>query len=333
MPINYQQINNQISHFCELTAEHNQVIQSTTILLLDTLKQYSDQVCKLIGLVDTESTTNKTLRCAKPTNEALASVHSLPALDIVATLIAADGSQINPSRHRQVDFCLINIATISMQTGMDAAPLISTESLLLDIGELTPHNTPLTEDILALERDIRERAALARQAHKYTPPLITITDGPLELFRETSNSTRFEKKLVEYIDILSELSKSRAITVGYVDKPQSDLVNRLLKLIIKNDSQAPAQAIRALEHVWVSDATLFSEVLRSPGDRSAIYCIQSSWSTLFKEDLALYFFYLNVSRSVTPYLARVEIPAWCTRDPEILDQLHAAIYRQCDIMG
>ncbi|MGA9398145.1 MAG: hypothetical protein WBV22_07780, partial [Anaerolineaceae bacterium] len=214
MPINYQQINSQISHFCELTAEHNQVIQSTTILLLDTLKQYSDQVGKLIGLVDSESATNKTLRCAKPTGEALASVHNLPALDIVATLIAADGSQINPSRHRQVDFCLINIATISMQTGMDAAPLISTESLLLDIGELTPHNTPLTEDILALERDIRERVALARQAHKYIPPLITITDGPLELFRETSNSTRFEKKLVEYIDILSELSKSRAITVG-----------------------------------------------------------------------------------------------------------------------
>jgi len=333
MPINYQQIKKQIPHFCELAAEHNQVIHSTAQRLLYTLNQYSDQVGQLIGLVETESASNKSLRCAKPTDEALASVHGLPELDTVATLIAADGSQINPSRHRQVDFCLINVATISLQTGMDVAPVINTESILLDIGELTPDNAPLTEDILALERDIRERAALAHQASKYTPPMVTMTDGPLELFRETSNTARFEKKLAEYIGILSDLSKSRTITVGYVDKPQSDLVNRLIKLIIKNESQTPAQAMRELERIWVSDANLFSELLSSPGDRSAIYCIQSPWSKLFKEELALYFFYLNVSRSETPYLARIEIPAWCTRDPETLNQLHAAIYRQCDIMG
>ena len=52
------------------------------------------------------------------------------------TLIAADGSQINPSRHRQVDFSLINVATICMQIGVDTAPIFETESTLLDDYDL-----------------------------------------------------------------------------------------------------------------------------------------------------------------------------------------------------
>ncbi len=316
-----------------MTEERTRTIRVISRHLRDILNQYNDRLEEIIGSVESESTTNKSLRCAKPINEALSSVHGLPKMEPTITLLAADGSQINPSRHRQVDFCLINVATISLQAGMDIAPMIDTESILLDVGQLTPDNTPLTEDLLALERDIRERAALLAHARKFSPPPVTLSDGPLELFREISNSARFDRKLTEYIDVLSGLRNNQTITAGYIDKPRSDLVNRLIKLIIKMDSQNTTRTINELEHVWVSDATLFSELLITPGDRSAIYCIQSPYSKHFTEDLALCFFYLNVSHSNTPCLSRVEIPAWCARNPDYLNQLHAAIFRQCDIMG
>ncbi len=333
MPINYQQIHGQIARFCDQVAEHKKVVRSTVQLLLDTLNRYSDQVDALVGLVEAESDINKSLRCALPADESLTSIHHLPESDTIITIIASDGSQINPSRHRQVDFCLINVATISLRTGVDAAPIINTESILLDVGELSPDNTPITEELLALERDIHERAALASQVRRHTPPMVSLTDGPLELFREINISARFEKKLVEYIDILSDLNNSQAATAGFVDKPHSDLVNRLLKLIIKKESQTGVRDINEITRVWVSDANLYSALLVTPGDRSAIYRIQSPWSKQYKEDLALCFFYLNVSRSETPYLARVEIPAWCARNPDMLDQLHTTIYRQCNIMN
>ena len=46
-----------------------------------------------------------------------------------------------------------------------------------------------------------------------------------------------------------------------------------------------------------------------PGERSAIYAIQSQSSKEYTGALALHFFYMNVG-SKKPWLARVEIPAW-----------------------
>ena len=61
-----------------------------------------------------------------------------------------------------------------------------------------------------------------------------------------------------------------------------------------------------------------------------MFAIHSSSAKLYKDEIALHFFYLNVGRAG---LARVEIPAWVAGSPEKLDALHAALIEQCRIMG
>jgi hypothetical protein len=333
MPVNYQKIKGQTARFYERMAEHYRAVHAAAGLLMDALDQHGQHMEELIHIVEAEAHVNKSLRCAYPVQETPVAVFHLPRKTESVTLIAADGSQINPSRHRQVDFSLINVATICIQISMDATPTYETESTLLDDYNQNAENTPLTEDVIALERDLRERAALYRQSCKYPAPVVTLTDGPLELFREIGETARFEKKLNEYIEILAACQQACTVTAGYVDKPHSDLVNRMLRLAIRKSAILDTARQNELEHIRVPDASLFSSLLTSPGDRSAVFGIQSSWSKNFKDGLELCFFYLNVSHSEKACLARVELPAWCAGTPQLLDNLHFAIFRQCEIMG
>jgi hypothetical protein len=333
MPVNYQQIQGQTARFCERAAEHHRAVRSAAGLLTDALNRQGQHMDELIHIIEAEAQTNKSLRCAIPFKENSTSVHHLPKGAESLLLIAADGSQINPSRHRQINFSVINVATICMQTGVDLAPTIEIESTLLDEFDLVSGDTPLTEDVIALERDIRERAALFHRSRNHPAPVITLTDGPLELFRETRETARFEKKLAEYIEILGNCQQAQTLTAGYVDKPHSDLVNRMIHKMINKTPSFDANQRLELERIRIPDASLFSNLLISPGDRSAVFGILSPWSKNFKAGLGLCFFYLNVSQSEKPCLARVEVPAWCAETPQLLDSLHSSLFRQCEIMG
>ncbi len=333
MPINYQQIQAQTDQFCDRVLRYRQALNRAAIVLMDALTRYGTHPTELQQLIENDSKTNKSLRCAIPYQENISTAYKLPVAYEPILLIAADGSQINPNRHRQVDFGLINVATICIQPGRDSPPQIESESKLLDDFDQQNGQARLTEDLISLERDILERISLLNQARKYPTPLITITDGPLEIFRETGEAAWFEKKLADYIQILGECRSASIVTTGYVDKPHSDLVNHMLRLALEKLPVSGSTLPTEIENVRVPDACLFSELLSDPGDRSAIFAIQSQWARHFKDDLRLCFFYLNVGRPKKPSLARVELPAWCAEKPQMLDTLHAEIFRQCQIMG
>jgi hypothetical protein len=333
MPINYQQIQVQVDQFCDRALNHRQALNRAASVLMDALKRYGTHPTELQQLVEKDTQTNNSLRCAIPYQEHISTTYKLPVNFESMMLIAADGSQINPNRHRQVDFGLINVATICIQPGLDTPPHIESESKLLDDYGQQNGQARLTEDLIALERDILERVSLLNQARKYPSPLITITDGPLEIFRETGETAWFEKKLADYIQILGECQSASIVTTGYVDKPHSDLVNHMLRLALEKLPIPGSNLSAEIENVRVPDACLFSDLLSAPGDRSAVFAIQSQWARHFKDALRLCFFYLNVGRPQKPSLARVELPAWCAEKPQLLDNLHAAIFRQCEIMG
>jgi hypothetical protein len=123
----------------------------------------------------------------------------------------------------------------------------------------------------------------------------------------------------------------RVITAGYVDKPLSDLVVRLLDLtLLSSDDFARSDQKRSLQGVL--DEELFRTLLK-PGQRSTIFSIQSRQTENFKDGLALHFFYLNVGREVKPALARVEVPAWVAQDQTLLNFLHSTLVEQCAQMG
>lgn len=131
-----------------------------TSVLLDALTRYGGHPTELQQLIEKDAQSNKSLRCATPYQEQISIAYKLPVTSEPIMLIAADGSQINPNRHRQVDFGLINVATICILPGLDSPPHIESESKLLDDYDQQNGQAHLTEDLISLERDILERVSL-----------------------------------------------------------------------------------------------------------------------------------------------------------------------------
>jgi hypothetical protein len=82
----------------------------------------------------------------------------------------------------------------------------------------------------------------------------------------------------------------------------------------------------------MTDAVLFKQLLQ-PGERSAVFAIQSRSVQKFTGDIALHFFYLNTGCPDHPQLARVEMPACVAQDAEKVVLLQTALLDQCRIMG
>ncbi|NMB89213.1 MAG: DNA double-strand break repair nuclease NurA, partial [Chloroflexi bacterium] len=155
--------------------------------------------------------------------------------------------------------------------------------------------------------------------------------GPLELFRDPKERPRFTELFNQYLEELGKLADLHAVTAGYVDRPRSDLLVRLLELVkLPDPDLRQAGSLRPFH--GVADIDLFHDRL-GPGERSAVFAIQSSSASSFTGRLALHFFYLNVGRPGKPYLTRVEMPAWVANDPGLLDRLHSALVGQCLQMG
>jgi NurA domain len=274
---------------------------------------------------------DQTLRCAKPVNEVMNSSHPLPPMPNQVTLIAADGSQIFVDRHAEVEYCLVNTGAIVMQCGSSDAPVTSIQSRLIYAEELEG----MSDDRLSLQRDLAERTRLLELASQAQTPVITLTDGPLELWTTTLEEGRvageFKKSLDQYLAVLRQLSKLNVATAGYVDKPGADLVVRLLE-VAKAEVGDLAEMRKFRPFKGVTDRELFKDALK-PGERSAIFGIQSRSSKPYQGELGLHFFYLNVGTPNHPYLARVEIPAWVAEDQAMLDSLHSVLVSQCRMIG
>jgi len=268
------------------------------------------------------------LRCAVPTTEKLNQAQPLPSLPERYTLIASDGSQINPNPHEPLHYFLINVGAIEFFGGSSAAPKVHTESHL-HYAEYTSSGS-FTDDQVSLRRDKEERTKLAKLSAEATQrPLLTLTDGPLELWggkTGTSEDSQFKQSLEEYLKSLDELHRLGAATAGYVDKPRADLLVRMLEVI----DSPPAGAERKFR--GVTDAMLLKDILGS-GQRSAVFATQSQSAAEYTGHNALHFFYLNVSQTRTPWLARVEIPAWVATNKEMLDGLHAVLIDQTKALG
>jgi hypothetical protein len=276
-----------------------------------------------------------TLRCALPVKEVLDSALPLPLRREVGTILTADGSQINPNRHAEVNYCLINVGAITMKPGSPEAPSTFVTSQLLYEEELYTGTGTMTEALLALKRDLRERAVLVDLAQKALPPVITLTDGPMELWGAKDaageGAAEYKKSLQDYQVVLQQLFSMGATTAGYVDKPGADLVVRLLEVAsAPDDTLNNIRTHRPLR--GVRDIDLYGKIVQ-PGCRSAVFHMQSKSMENYPGELAIHFFYLNVGREEHPKMARVEIPAWVAQNPEMLDDLHAVLVNQCRILG
>ena len=324
MPVNYQQIQNQIIDYAAKANQWQIDLQSIGDQGLNLLRISTETQVELIEKVQSAFSANPNLRCALPTIEKMDAVYPRTRDGSSKTVIAADGSQIIPSRHRQVEFGVINISTVSMQAGSGSAPVITVDSDLLDLDLLHQEGSLASEGYIALLRDVAERKVLVRESLKSPQPVITLTDGGLELFREPKITAAYTEKLQEYLQVLEELMHTGAITAAYVDKPGSGLVMQMLDLAC-----APAGVVRPTDRFrGYPDRMLFANVLTQPGDRSALFQIKSSTSDPFTGELTLHFFYLNVSKNLQPDIVRVEVPSWVASDQGRMNLLHDCLIEQ-----
>lgn len=293
---------------------------------LESLRQKVEQVAR---------SHDPAIRCAVPVEEALASAHPLPDIAGEMTLLAVDGSQISPDRHAEVNYALVNIGAIEMRRGSAEAPITSIYSQLIYDEELYSTSGTISEANLALKRDRQERLILGELAEKAEPPVIALTDGPMELWGvkggDSDERADFQESLKLHLEALSRLEKSRVVTGGYVDKPAANLIVRTLEIAVTpQDDLAEIKKQHPLK--GVTDRAIYSQVL-GPGERSAVFAIQSQSAKSYQGALKLHFFYLNAGFDGRPYVARVEIPAWVAEKQAELDSLHAVLVEQCRILG
>lgn len=329
MPVNYQQIQAQIVDYAAKAQKWQSDIDAIRQHGIDLLNLSAESQEALAEKVLKAAASNPNLRCAIPTAEKVNASFPLPSERLPVTMLAADGSQIIPSRHRQVEFGVINISTVSMRTGSGLAPKITVTSEMLDLDLLHTEAEAASEGYIALLRDVAERGVLALEAGKEPAPVITLTDGGLELFREPKITDIYTRKLHEYVQVMSDLMDTGAITAAYVDKPGSGLVMQMLGIA----SASPGTSRSADRFRGFPDRLLFSELLLHPGDRSAIFQIISPTVKEFTGQLALHFFYLNISKGDHPEIVRVEIPGWVANDNEKMKLLHASLVEQAWLLA
>ena len=335
MALDFQQVRQQVIEMGEQIpnrAEHFRELRQNA---LDTLEENATKNQYLREKVQAALTFNVNLRCALPQDEPLNHAFELPPLPDAITILAADGSQINPDRHASVDYCLVNVGAIQSQYGSSAAPLITVRSRLYYDEQMYTDAGRVTERLVALRRDLRERQLLAELAEGQPLPIITLTDGPLELWVGRENEPEgkeYEKHFQEYLSALRQLHQLGASAAGYIDRPRGDLLVRLLE-IARLPYDALDNAGRVHPLLGITDAELFAQLL-SPGQRSALFGIQSRTAGKYAAELALNFFYLNVGRDEKhPYPVRVEIPTWVAVTPQMLNDLHAVLVHQSQILG
>lgn len=339
MSLDFQQVREQVRQLGERAQGLQKSLQEKRELAFAILKQYANEQQALRDKVQkVASQHDPALRCARPADpqairlEALDSSQPLPALPEQATILAADGSQIPVDRHAEVLYCLVNVGALQLCLGRTETPQPVVQSRLLYDENVFVNNRLLTDGALALMRDQAERTILAELAQDAQPPIITFTDGPIELWGVRDDEIRNPKHYLDaYLEALHRLEALGATVAGYIEKPAANLVVRLLEIAMIPDAELRDLKDRFPLH-RVTDHYLFQRLL-GPGERSAIFEFQSAQARQYRDSLALHFFYLNVGKANRPWPVRVDIPAWVAADSQKLDDLQAVLVDQCRAMG
>jgi len=340
LSLNYEQLQSQVSDLGRRAVIRDRRLRELRTRVRDLFGHYAQEADHLRKKVDRAAQAAPTLRCARPHGNDLTSAYQAPSLPDQVTVLAADGSQIHPDPHDAVQYYVVNIGGIWLALDQTGPPHTLVETRLSYEDEVyTPHGL-VSRGQVGLERDVAERTYLSDWARSIfdgsgNGPLVTLTDGPLELWGSHEirgeRSSSYRDGLKRYLDALGDLQHMGTITAGYVDKPRANYVVKLMEVATIPDDELD-QVTQHQPFQGINDTDLFRGVL-DPGERSAIFGIQSHASKDYPNEMALHFFYLNVGSAEKPWLTRVEVPAWIAVDQDQLDILHGVLLHQCHMMG
>lgn len=312
----------------ELAARHRKYEQMVQ-LARRWLEQYADQGEALRHPA-------QAVRAAIPAAERLNFQGPLPSIPDRFTVVAADGSQIQPDRHGAVLYYLINIGSLVYRHGSGEAPSARSEPILgYAEEELYEDGLLLSGNLLDLRRDIAELTRLAdlcaSEPHR---PVVALVDGTLLLWVLEERSEEWQRsQVMQYLDQLKRIQESGAVVAAFSSRPRRSEVSRLLHLAsVDGDAQRALQEANPLEHL--PDRAIFE--MLPPGARSALFISPAPINHNFYRPLGqtVHFFYLNLAaEEERPVIARIEVPAWVAERADQLALVHAAIVAQARITG
>ena len=160
MPINFQQIYARIREIAAGADESKRTLEEKRDLARRLLSTYASELDYLQQKVEAAKAVDSNIRCAVPLNEPLTATYPPPAPAADVTVIAADGSQINPDRHASIQFSIINVGIIIMKLHSGQAPEICVETEMLYGDDLISNGNPISDGMVAMRRDISERLKL-----------------------------------------------------------------------------------------------------------------------------------------------------------------------------
>lgn len=329
MPANYEQIQKHIYAMGTKASLHFNSIRHKIQLAQEEFARVSTNPGEMKNRIEQYRSAHQGYRCAVPSSEELQATFPAPQAPRDFVLLSADGSQITPSHHDAVEFGVVNVGIFRFCPSEPAREFTSTD--LMYFESIETDTGLVSEEFISLKRDLRERQLLAELAGKEKKKVVTLTDGPLEIFGEPKKIAEYQALFDEYLTALRNLASLETVTAGYVDKPRADLVVRMLELSSLSLENLSTPSFKRI-FAGVTDTSIF-ETLLNPGERSAIMGIQSLSSARFTDELTLHFFYLNVGRKDYPSLARVEIPAWVAQKKDLVDLLHSVLWEQSQILG
>lgn len=331
MPLNYASVDNSASRYAEQA--RNWLIENKTIAgQLNTL--FNEAACdpvRLQQMIEFAQSSKSSLYLAKPLQEDPLLSYPVLALPKDYTLLTADGSQIVPNRHRPLQFGLINIGILTVSFGSGHAPEIKLISELLDYAKILREDGSFaTEDDIALVRDLRERILIRDEiTPELTRPVLTVTDGPLDLFyRSDIQGKNAKAAQKEVFQLDQQMQQEGILSAGYIDKPGSSMLHNMLDIFKEVEGNQDSEPNK----YRVSDRLLLGNRI-NPGERSAVFEIISKHRGDAADRLRVAFFYLNVSTVKDhPWLARVEIPFWISQKPELVGLIHSALFADAQVL-
>jgi hypothetical protein len=263
-----------------------------------------------------------------------------------AILVAADGSQIFPDRHAITTYYLINTGTIVMRRGSGSAPSTDSapEIFFEDEDVYDDEGQMVSNEEISLARGRREIEALARLAEQErralggdtSVPIVALVDGPLLpwLRPDPHRNDRINEEIDFVIGQLERLRAAQAIPVGYVDRPGSGFVLRIMELLDLRLDQIERETLRqqGYRFAGLTDRALFQWL--QPGERSGFFNPYSNAHDRYysRSGERIAFAYMNVAhagRGEDVALARIEVPGWVAARQDWLEVAHAVLYANC----
>jgi hypothetical protein len=281
----------------------------------------------------------------EPANRA----YPLPPIPSRATILAADGSQVYPNAHAAALYYLINVGVFIYYHGTDALPVPLTDPHLYYTDDKLhdKEGRLITNAAVNARRTVQELATLARAVYEQPHsegPLLALVDGSLLFWadKDVPDGKQLQAEYLGWLVYLHDLhangpqgERQPICLAGYVDRPSSAFLIGLLHLmsLSPDDVRRPVLETNG-DLEGLTDQPLLFKLLK-PGERSALLVQQSPQNKRYHDKDPKYeiaCFYLNVSAGVPYHLARVEIPLWVAREPELVNAVHALVYDQCQLM-